>query len=97
MARFKLDVKNKRVVLYITLEKVVRASYKIESLQAADLNEDSMATLMEGMMCLFETGLSKTTTEYYYRRRSIQKRSHSKPYRMARALRKLRGGRRKRA
>jgi transposase len=47
--------------------------------------------------CLFETGLSKTTTGYYYRRRSIQKKSHSKPYRMARALRKLRGGRRKKA
>ncbi len=95
-ARLKLDRRNRRVLFYLTLEKEVEI-YKPERpiLKPVDVNENSVATLYEGLAIVFESELAKTTLGYYYRRKSIQERHGSKSVEARRAMRKLREGRKK--
>ncbi len=70
-ARVKLDRRNRRLIFYITFKKEV-SEYRPKGYITVDVNEDAEAVLIDGIVYLFETGLSRVTLGYYYRRRSVQ-------------------------
>jgi IS605 OrfB family transposase len=72
-AKVKLDHKERRLIFYITFKKEV-SEYKPKDYVTVDVNEDAEAVLIDGVVYLLETGLSKVTLGYYYRRKSIQER-----------------------
>jgi IS605 OrfB family transposase len=69
-AKVKLDRRNRRLVLYLAFRKEV-SEYKPKGYVTVDVNEDAEAVLIDGIVYLFETDLSRVTLGYYYRR-SIQ-------------------------
>jgi len=70
-AKVKLDRRNRRLVLYLTFKKEV-SEYRPKAYITVDVNENAEAVLIDGVVYLFETGLSRVTLGYYYRRRSVQ-------------------------
>jgi IS605 OrfB family transposase len=70
-ARVKLDHRDRRLVLYLTFRKEV-SEYRPKAYVTVDVNEDAEAVLIDGVVYLFETDLSRVTLGYYYRRKSIQ-------------------------
>jgi transposase, IS605 OrfB family, central region len=70
-AKVKLDRRNRRLVLYLTFKKEVN-EYRPKAYITVDVNENAEAVLIDGVVYLFETGLSRVTLGYYYRRRSVQ-------------------------
>jgi len=75
-AKVKLDRRNRRLVLYLAFRKEV-SEYKPKGYVTVDVNEDAEAVLIDGIVYLFETGLSRVTLGYYYRRRSVQEKYDS--------------------
>jgi IS605 OrfB family transposase len=70
-ARVKLDHKERKLIFYITFKKEV-SEYKPKDYVTVDVNEDAEAVLIDGIVYLLETGLSKVTLGYYYRRKRVQ-------------------------
>ena len=75
-AKVKLDHRDRRLVLYLTFRKEVR-EYKPKAYITVDVNENAEAVLIDGLVYLFETGLSRVTLGYYYRRKRVQERYDS--------------------
>jgi IS605 OrfB family transposase len=72
-ARVKLDRRDRRLVLYLTFKKEV-SEYKPKDYITVDVNEDAEAVLIDSVVYLFETDLSRVTLGYYYRRKRVQER-----------------------
>jgi IS605 OrfB family transposase len=70
-AKVKLDRRNRRLVLYLTFKKEING-YRPKNYITVDVNEDAEAVLIDGVVYLLETNLSRVTLGYYYRRRSVQ-------------------------
>jgi len=70
-AKVKLDRRNRRLVLYLAFRKEV-SEYRPKAYITVDVNEDAEAVLIDGIVYLFETGLSRVTLGYYYRRKRVQ-------------------------
>jgi IS605 OrfB family transposase len=70
-AKVKLDHKERKLIFYLTFKKEV-SEYKPKDYVTVDVNEDAEAVLIDGIVYLLETGLSKVTLGYYYRRKSVQ-------------------------
>jgi IS605 OrfB family transposase len=75
-AKVKLDRRNRRLVLYLAFRKEV-SEYKPKAYITVDVSEDAEAVLIDGVVYLLETGLSRVTLGYYYRRRSVQEKYDS--------------------
>ena len=75
-AKVKLDRRNRRLMLYLAFRKEV-SEYRPKGYITVDVNEDAEAVLIDGIVYLFETGLSRVTLGYYYRRRSVQEKYDS--------------------
>ena len=72
-AKVKLDRRERRLILYLTFKKEV-SEYKPKDYITVDVNEDAEAVLIDGIVYLFETDLSRITLGYYYRRKRVQER-----------------------
>ena len=72
-AKFKLDHGERRLVLYLTFRKEM-SEYRPKDYITVDVNENAEAVLIDGLVYLLETGLSKVTLGYHYRRKSVQER-----------------------
>jgi transposase, IS605 OrfB family, central region len=72
-AKFKLDRGERRLVLYLTFRKEM-SEYRPKDYITVDVNENAEAVLIDGLVYLLETGLSKVTLGYHYRRKSVQER-----------------------
>jgi len=70
-AKVKLDHRERRLILYLTFRKEV-SEYRPKGYITVDVNEDAEAVLIDGIVYLFETGLSRVTLGYYYRRKRVQ-------------------------
>jgi len=70
-ARVKLDRRDRRLVFYLTFRKEV-SEYRPKAYITVDVNEDAEAVLIDGIVYLFETNLSRVTLGYYYRRKRVQ-------------------------
>ena len=70
-AKVKLDRRERRLILYLTFRKEV-SEYRPKAYITVDVNEDAEAVLIDGVVYLFETGLSRVTLGYYYRRKRVQ-------------------------
>jgi len=72
-AKVKLDRRERRLMFYLTFRKEV-SEYRPKAYVTVDVNEDAEAVLIDGVVYLFETNLSRVTLGYYYRRKSVQER-----------------------
>jgi IS605 OrfB family transposase len=72
-ARVKLDRRDRRLMLYLTFKKEV-SEYRPKGYITVDVNEDAEAVLIDGIVYLLETDLSRVTLGYYYRRKRVQER-----------------------
>jgi len=72
-AKVKLDRRERRLILYLTFRKEV-SEYRPKGYITVDVNEDAEAVLIDGLVYLFETDLSRITLGYYYRRKSVHER-----------------------
>jgi len=72
-AKVKLDHRDRRLIFYLTFRKEVSV-YRPKAYITVDVNENAEAVLIDGVVYLFETGLSRVTLGYYYRRKSVQER-----------------------
>jgi len=72
-AKVKLDRRDRRLILYLTFRKEV-SEYRPKGYITVDVNEDAEAVLIDGIVYLLETGLSRVTLGYYYRRKRVQER-----------------------
>ncbi|MFP3231838.1 MAG: transposase [Acidilobus sp.] len=72
-AKVKLDHRDRRLVFYIAFTKEVSV-YRPKAYVTVDVNENAEAVLIDGVVYLFETGLSRVTLGYYYRRKRVQER-----------------------
>jgi len=75
-AKVKLDRRNRRLVLYLTFKKEING-YRPKNYITVDVNEDAEAVLIDGVVYLLETNLSRVTLGYYYRRKSVQEKYDS--------------------
>jgi len=72
-AKVKLDRRDRRLTLYLTFKKEV-SEYRPKGYITVDVNEDAEAVLIDGIVYLLETNLSRITLGYYYRRKSVHER-----------------------
>jgi len=72
-AKVKLDKKARRLIIYLTFKKNVKA-YKPRGFIPVDVNEDHVAVLVEDRVYLLETGFKDIVLGYYYRRKRVQER-----------------------
>jgi IS605 OrfB family transposase len=72
-AKVKLDRRERRLVFYLTFRKEV-SEYRPKGYITVDVNEDAEAVLIDGLVYLFETNLSRVTLGYHYRRKRVQER-----------------------
>jgi len=72
-AKVKLDHRERRLIFYLTFKKEV-SEYRPKAYVTVDVNEDAEAVLIDGVVYLFETDLSRVTLGYYYRRKRVQER-----------------------
>ena len=70
-AKLKLDRKTRRIEIILVFKKDVEV-YKPRGYISVDVNENSIAVLVDGIVYIFETGLKDITLGYYYRRKSVQ-------------------------
>jgi transposase, IS605 OrfB family, central region len=70
-AKVKLDRRERRLVFYLTFKKEV-SEYRPKAYITVDVNENAEAVLIDGVVYLFETDLSRVTLGYYYRRKRVQ-------------------------
>ena len=70
-AKIKLDKRNRQLIIYLVFMKEVDV-YKPRGYLPVDVNENSVALLVDGVVYLFETGMERLVLGYYYRRKSIQ-------------------------
>jgi len=70
-AKLKLDRKSRRIEVVLVFKKDVEV-YEPKGYIAVDVNENSIAVLVDGIVYLFESGLKDITLGYYYRRKSVQ-------------------------
>jgi IS605 OrfB family transposase len=70
-AKVKLDRRERRLILYLTFKKEV-SEYRPKGYITVDVNENAEAVLIDGIVYLLETNLSRITLGYYYRRKSVQ-------------------------
>jgi transposase, IS605 OrfB family, central region len=70
-AKVKLDHRERRLMLYLTFKKEV-SEYRPKGYITVDVNEDAEAVLIDGIVYLLETDLSRVTLGYYYRRKRVQ-------------------------
>ena len=75
-AKVKLDHRERRLIFYLTFKKEV-SEYRPKAYITVDVNESAEAVLIDGVVYLFETDLSRVTLGYYYRRRSVQEKYDS--------------------
>jgi len=75
-AKVKLDRRNRRLMLYLTFKKEV-SEYRPKAYITVDVNENAEAVLIDGVVYLFETDLSRVTLGYYYRRKRVQEKYDS--------------------
>jgi len=71
-AKVKLDHRDRRLVFYLTFTKETSV-YRPKDYITVDVNENAEAALIDGVVYLLETDLSKITLGYYYRRKSVQR------------------------
>ncbi|PUA33845.1 MAG: transposase [Zestosphaera tikiterensis] len=71
-AKVKLNKRNKQLVIYLTFVKDVN-KYKHRGFIPIDVNENSLAMLVNGVAYLFETNMKDVVLGYYYRRKRVQK------------------------
>jgi IS605 OrfB family transposase len=72
-AKVKLDRRERRLIFYLTFRKEI-SEYRPKGYITVDVNEDAEAVLIDGLVYLFETDLSRVTLGYYYRRKRVQER-----------------------
>jgi IS605 OrfB family transposase len=72
-AKVKLDRRDRRLVLYLTFKKEV-SEYRPKGYITVDVNENAEAVLIDGIVYLLETDLSRITLGYYYRKKRVQER-----------------------
>jgi len=70
-AKVKLDHRERRLILYLTFRKEI-SEYRPKGYITVDVNENAEAALIDGVVYLLETNLSRVTLGYYYRRKSVQ-------------------------
>jgi len=70
-AKVKLDRRERRLIFYITFKKEV-SEYRPKGYITVDVNENAEAVLIDDVVYLFETDLSRVTLGYYYRRKRVQ-------------------------
>ena len=70
-AKIKLDHRERRLILYLTFRKEI-SEYRPKGYITVDVNEDAEAVLIDDVVYLFETDLSRITLGYYYRRKRVQ-------------------------
>jgi len=75
-ARVKLDHRERRLIFYLTFKKEV-SEYRPKAYITVDVNENAEAVLIDGVVYLFETDLSRVTLGYYYRRKRVQEKYDS--------------------
>ena len=68
-ARIKLD--KRKLVIYLTFTKDVE-EFEPRGFISVDVNENNVATLIDGTVYLFETGFRDIVLGYYYRRKTVQ-------------------------
>jgi transposase len=72
-AKVKLDRRERRLILYLTFKKEV-SEYRPKGYITVDVNENAEAVLIDGIVYLLETDLSRITLGYYYRKKRVQER-----------------------
>ena len=72
-AKVKLDRRERRLILYLTFKKEV-SEYRPKGYITVDVNENAEAVLIDGVVYLLETDLSRITLGYYYRKKRVQER-----------------------
>jgi len=72
-AKVKLDRRNRRLVFYLTFKKEV-SEYRPKAYITVDVNENAEAVLVDSVVYLLETDLSRITLGYYYRKKRVQER-----------------------
>jgi len=87
-AKVKLDRKSRRLNIYLTFKRSVEA-YEPRGFVAVDVNENSVAVLVEGGVYLFETGFKDIVLGYYYRRKRVQEKYDTLYGARCRAKRKI--------
>jgi IS605 OrfB family transposase len=75
-AKVKLDHRERRLTLYLTFKKEIN-EYRPKNYITVDVNENAEAVLIDGVVYLLETDLSRVTLGYYYRRKSVQEKYDS--------------------
>jgi len=75
-AKVKLDHRERRLIFYLTFKKEV-SEYRPKAYITVDVNESAEAVLIDGVVYLFETDLSRVTLGYYYRRKRVQEKYDS--------------------
>jgi len=97
-AKFKIDKKNRQLIIYLTFIKEIK-EYELKGYLPVDVNENNVTILVDGTAFLFETNTEKLVLGYYYRRKKIQEKYdklYGKKSRVKRkAMRKLKERRKK--
>ncbi|GBF09806.1 transposase [Aeropyrum pernix] len=70
-ARVKLDKRNRQLIIYLAFVKEAE-EYKPRGYLPVDVNENSLAMLVDGIAYLFETDMKRLVLGYYYSRKRIQ-------------------------
>ncbi len=70
-AKIKLDKRNRWLIIYLVFKRDVE-EYEPRGYLPVDVNENSVAVLVDGVAYLFETNMEKLVLGYYYRRKRIQ-------------------------
>jgi len=71
--RVKLTKRERKLIVYFVFEKEVEL-YQPKGYITVDVNENSVAVLVDGRVYLFETNMEKIVLGYYYRRKHVQER-----------------------
>ncbi len=90
----RLDKKNRQVIVYLTFVREV-PEYGPRGYLPVDVNENSVAVLVDGVAYLLETGMGRLVLGYYYRRRRIQEKYGVNSSLRRKVLRRLKEGRKK--
>jgi len=69
--RVKLTKRGRKLIFYFVFEEEVDL-YQPKGYITIDVNENSVAVLVDGRVYLFETNMEKIVLGYYYRRRRVQ-------------------------
>ncbi|MEM1596188.1 MAG: transposase [Desulfurococcaceae archaeon] len=74
--RVKLNKRERKLILYFVFAKDVEL-YQPKGYITVDVNENSIAVLVDGRVYLFETNMEKIVLGYYYRRKRVQEKYDS--------------------